>query len=662
MPKSAKKPPAAKAKASPASETKKRRVADNVVDAIDQAVFDSKAQSKRRRRSLDEEVNKCLKDNFKTWTPAMCDLHLVGGRSLRETITADKEALKFGTRTQPMGKYYYEELRSKFGASNDPASMLVIKDPSLPEDADLVVALRAVMQHCRDYAPINAFLATAPKLDQKNLVALLKCCLKISPLTSMDSMTFVLNIMRFLSRHSYEQSHRDEVSAMKLHFDAALSRSLNVWRNNERPVSEWWAASRAFAKLVLNEGQVENILQTKSLGLILEDLSSVCDSCETGRKMFSRAHSEAQFALVDAKLVQVLRLLDGQTEVTTAVVNNNRAAFAKEVKALGKSVSEAFKPKDKQFQYLGVDFAMPVSSIIDEYELRLAAKLRSMALLAGTLEPLWCELQLAGEPSQAALTKVAPELVQASATCRNACRDFLDGKDVTGEAIKELFSAKYTFLRQMDSAFQVEMHFFLACVGERGNERIKSDILAALPAIGKLVNPREALASLAVLERSKLFEFAGMGVRSVLTSIKAMVENIANERSPNFDNTTDSAYFSSVKSALMLFLMVEPAAVEGGVPPPPIFGEEALKHLYQEVAKDKDDGRQVALPRLRPLQTFSWGLSAAERSKLVDWVKNIVSSSKCGTSASEAMAKRQAKNKAQSSRQGADALVANLFT
>lgn len=665
MAKAARKAPAPKPKAAPVQAPKKRKVAANAIDAIDEAAFAEKVVTKRRRRNLEEEVSKCLKDNFKGWTEAMTDLNIVDGRSLREQVAFDKEQLHQGVRKEPMGKYYYEWLRTKFGAGADPTSKLRIKDPSLPEDANLFDALRAIMQHCRDYAPVNAFLDTSQALDQKNLCALLKCCLKVSPLTSMDSLTFVLNVMRFLSRHSYKATHPDEVACMRAHFDSALCRSLNLWRNNERPVSEWWAASKHFAKIVLDEAKVDNIIKTAALDLILDDLASVCESCTTGSKMFSRAYCEAQFALVSSKLSSVLQQLDSLTIITAEAINQNKALFSKEVQLVGKSIAEAFKPKDKHFRYLGVDFTMPVSSIIDEYELRVAAKLRSIAVSSGTLEPLWCELQLAGPQTEARNVKVEYALVEQSAACRSACVDFMEGKDITGENIKSLFTNKFNFLRQMDKHFQVEMYYFLACVGERGNDRIKSGIQASLPAPSKPVSPRVALASLKALEDSKLFEFVGMGVRSILTSIRSMVESIANDRAPNFDTATDNAFFKAVKNSLLLFLVVNRPASSAeatATPAVSLTGTEALAYLFKEASDQRDAGTKIGLEQLRPLQTFGWALSEPERCAVVDWVKVAVSASRSVSSAADAAAKRQARNKSRPGAQNTDALVQSLFT
>lgn len=181
--------------------------------------------TKRRRRNLEEEA-------INGWAEAMADLHIVGGRSLREQVAHDKAQQHQGLRKEPMGKYYYEQLRATFGAGAGSTSKLRIKDPSLPEDVELFDALRSIMKHCRDHAPVNSFLKTRHALGQQNSRALLMCCLKFALRTSMYSLTFALNAMRLLSRHSYKRTQPGEVSCMRAPFGSALCRSWNLWRNS----------------------------------------------------------------------------------------------------------------------------------------------------------------------------------------------------------------------------------------------------------------------------------------------------------------------------------------------------------------------------------------------------------------------------------------------
>ena len=120
-----------------------------------------------------------------------------------------------------------------------------------------------------------------------------------------------------------------------------------------------------------------------------------------------------------------------------------------------------------------MEFSIPVASIIEEYELKVASEIRTAAVDEGSLHTLWCEMELGEEGRTKKQIKVEPALVAASARARAACLDFLDGKDVTCDNVKSLFASKGAFLRQVDRQFHVEMHFWMACMGDRGNDRIK---------------------------------------------------------------------------------------------------------------------------------------------------------------------------------------------
>ena len=142
------KPSVGRAKAdSSASQAKRRDASANIVDKLDaEASTSSTSAAKKRKRSLEEEVSKCLKDNFRGWSEAMTDLTLRGGVSLREKITADKLKIKSGDRVDAMGKYYYQSLRDEFGG-HDVALRLQVRDPTQEENQLLVVGLKGVLQH-----------------------------------------------------------------------------------------------------------------------------------------------------------------------------------------------------------------------------------------------------------------------------------------------------------------------------------------------------------------------------------------------------------------------------------------------------------------------------------------------------------------------------------
>ena len=104
---------------------------------------------------------------------------------------------------------------------------------------------------------------------------------------------------------------------------------------------------------------------------------------------------------------------------------------------------------------------------------------------------------------------------------------------MTCDNVKSLFASKGAFLRQVDRQFKVEMHFWMACMGDRGNDRIKENILNVLPCEKRLRSPREAMVLLKNIEDSKLFLFAGLGTQSIFNSIKSMVTSIASEKAPS---------------------------------------------------------------------------------------------------------------------------------
>ena len=64
------------------------------------------AAKRARVRTPEEAVAQCLRDNFRGWPAELIDLKRVGGKTLRETLLADKAQQV--ALAKPMGGPYYE--------------------------------------------------------------------------------------------------------------------------------------------------------------------------------------------------------------------------------------------------------------------------------------------------------------------------------------------------------------------------------------------------------------------------------------------------------------------------------------------------------------------------------------------------------------------------
>ena len=126
---------AAKAKARPV-ESSARSGAENLT-TIAKLEFEQAEKAKKptraRARSVEEIVNKQLRDHFAGWDSHQTDSLLNGqGKSLREVLTNDRQKIDDGAADSPtLGKKYYEHLHNEFSASASPFKTLKVLNPRI---------------------------------------------------------------------------------------------------------------------------------------------------------------------------------------------------------------------------------------------------------------------------------------------------------------------------------------------------------------------------------------------------------------------------------------------------------------------------------------------------------------------------------------------------
>ena len=358
-------------------------------------------------------------------------------------------------------------------------------------------------------------------------------------------------------------------------------------------------------------------------------------------------------------MVAVVARLKGK-RITIEALRDNRSEFIKDVADIRKDVSETFRPKICKVEYMGRHSDVTVTSMLEEYEKIVESRTRTLAVRKKVLEPLWCEVGLGAVSDEEFTGEVCPLVVEQSKRARDACRDFMDGKDVSGEAVHAMLIQKSSFLKLIDKHFDVEMSFWLGCVGEHGSARIQDAMLVALPgADNDAKSPRQSLALLKQLQDSKLLEFSGMGMKSIVGSIKAMVQSICDDKAPRFDCCSDSAFMKQVKDKLLLFCEHSVSASSDGPSASCFRGKPALDAIFAALKESKTAGQEVGLERLRSATTFAWALSPQDRDSLSEWTKQAVATGAGHPEVAAAAARRLPRRR--NTRGSTDNLVDAMF-
>ena len=106
---------------------------------------EQKVKGTSRKRKLDKQdtekqVEKLIRDNFKSWSSAKLDGTVLGGLTLRQRLADDKRKNRRGE--QSMGATFYKELKLLYAGADAPALQLHVKDSKQCVRLGLVAALK----------------------------------------------------------------------------------------------------------------------------------------------------------------------------------------------------------------------------------------------------------------------------------------------------------------------------------------------------------------------------------------------------------------------------------------------------------------------------------------------------------------------------------------
>lgn len=343
--------------------------------------------------------------------------------------------------------------------------------------------------------------------------------MSVNPATSAQGNEFVLGVMKYCVRHNVATNFPHEVGVLKTHFDLALHKSLLDYRNNKLNKSEWWDVYKPIVGLVLPVSSAEKCFACKTAWEdVQDDLSALVRSSNTGVYLFGKAMQSIAESDVEQLVDAAIFGLKG-TAVTVDAINKCKGDLVASIKRLGKDPIDTFTtPKTITVSCLGTQVEVSCLSILDVFQTRLWAFLKTVAIVSGQLAELYCEKELSLGAVTAG-TKVDEGILAPARAARKTATGYIENGEINSELIKDIFKRKGQFLLRLDRTFRVEIAFFLGACGAGGEGRCHEAILACLPDSSGVSAVEDALGKLQSISMGKLVAWCGAGMLATVQAV-----------------------------------------------------------------------------------------------------------------------------------------------
>lgn len=646
--------PAAKTSAKAKAAQRKRANAtplaaapSSALEVVRQEEGKAKNQPPRRlrRRNTDEAIQKCLKDNFAGWEPCQTDNFIVGGRSLREQLTYDRRRANQGDSDAPcMGKFYYDEMRSRYSSNQSPFKRLRVTNDRESLNSDLEAGLAGLNLHIKKYDRIMDFLHTGPEVNQLSLVVLYKHALKISASASGPSVLFLLAVLKYVGRHNLNTKYPTEFDLLKGHLDAALVSSWRSFQSRGLVAKTWWLGVRDSAKLILPEQQTQiliNLAAGAEWSSVESELAFVVQCSAIGERLFGAAFNKLlrgkMSGLIKAKVDELVG-----APITVESVEKNRVEFLAAVRARGRDPMEAMPLRDVDMRYRNTLLTLQCGSVYDEYLVNVATVTHGIAVDMRVMKPLFCEDYLVKQDRVVPEKAIDEAVVAASIAARDAAVEAMSNKSQSAEVILETLEANRAVFCQLDRFWRVEEAFFKSVSGNNAETRLREEILCCLPSLEDSMTTDESIRKMDRLGVSKLLEFVGIGLQSVFRSVRQIVAAIDAGAAPSYDRENSSDFMKDIMERVACFCVFDmPASAEQT--PTVIRGRPAALKLHEKMkgARLANNGK-LTLKQMEPLVPFQWLLTDVAIAEMKVWADEAVQADMVA-SATAAVAKGRGK-------------------
>ncbi len=256
-------------------------------------------------------------------------------------------------------------------------------------------------------------------------------------------------------------------------------------------------------------GHVESVWSSSAIGRALMD------------KAMRQVNLEKMSAVIDGF---VKKMSTGITSVTAALLEATREEFVQEMQRRCTDATKAFdQAKEIECIYRGVVIRVICTSPLDQYNLRVAAWVRGLAVDEQLLTPLWCESELIGGTAVKTGRAIEASVLVDCKCFRDSCHDLLSVVEATGPNIEDVIKRKGGFLQAMDRMCRLELAFWCSTFGDKARERVQTSIKACLPGVGRPMLLSDSLYALDKLGDTKLLVFAGAGMQSMFKTVQGFV-------------------------------------------------------------------------------------------------------------------------------------------
>jgi hypothetical protein len=233
---------------------------------------------------------------------------------------------------------------------------------------------------------------------------------------------------------------------------------------------------------------------------------------------------------------------------------------------------------------------MQVTDPTSEWQLKLAAMMKTCALGQGTLPALQHEEWIFGMDLKAVKAEIPAQFLKDFGAARKLVADMVKGDHVESLSdILHIIKANQASLLAADRSFILEIQL-LKFAPTALEETVKKRLMGILPSETKDISLKQVLWEIQALKQSDLLKKSSNSSKGQLAAFEEIVANMMRGISPDHGPAMTCSYYAQVLSALQWFCRAEEGKGEENT----IRGQAALDYLFESMTDKMENEKTVA--------------------------------------------------------------------
>lgn len=322
--------------------------------------------------------------------------------------------------------------------------------------------------------------------------------------------------------------------------------------------------------------------------------------------------------------------------LTNVIVLQTKKDIAQEINELENS---CLIPGRRQVCLRYRNFDIPnvkFSSLAQEINTKVAARIKTIAVDKGLLSPLWCEDLLPVKATVPAPAGLDAELIAGATVARQQVQKAIaDGAGQDNDVVKDILNKRLKDLKGLDPDFDVEVAILQAVCNDSEGLMLKQALMTTMPSESAHRAPTDTLRLLSTLVKQPVYKMSSRELQGKVGALQKSLTIMSESRPPDLTHLKLDKFLNQVAMSFDFFLRAEKDVAQGGTTlNKVVFGSVAMAVRFEALVAKHTQGN-ACLGDVEAINAFEWLLSKEQRT-MVDTILNGMSTGKSSLATSKA--------------------------